>query len=194
MSFDVRDIPLYLLVRASPVRRLQGVEVRIFESEEDADPLFARISDALKLIDEVEPSVLEHLRRDARCLLLTSGPGGHFLHGPRICRVGIESVIRRSTLQLAMLIVHEATHARLWGEGRRFRAEEQGEAERLCVQAEVEFAVKVPNSEAAIASVLQLLETEWWTDSNFKRDKAMLLRNNGCPEWLLRIFGCGEST
>jgi hypothetical protein len=57
------------------------------------------------------------------------------------------------------------------------------------VQAEVEFAVKVPNSEAAIASVLHLLKTEWWTDSNFKRNKAMLLRNMGCPEWLLRIFG-----
>jgi hypothetical protein len=189
MSFAVRDIPLYLLVMASSARRLEGVEVRIFESGDDAKPLFARISEALKLIGEVEPSVLEHLRRDTRCLLLTSGPGGHFLQGPRICRLGIESVIKRPTLQLAMLIVHEATHARLWGEGRRFRPEEQGEAERLCVQAEVEFAAKVPNSEAAIATVLQLLNTEWWTDSNFKRNKAILLRNMGCPEWLLRIFG-----
>lgn len=189
MLFAVRDIPLYLLMKASRARRLEGVEVRIFESEGNAKPLFAKLAEALKLIGEVEPSVLEHLQRDARCLLVTLGPGGHFLQGSRICRLGIESVMKRPSLQLAMLIVHEATHARLWGEGRRFRPEEQGEAEKLCVQAEVEFAARVPNSEAAIASALQLLNTEWWTDSNFKRNKTVLLRNMGCPEWLLRVFG-----
>ena len=87
-----------------------------------------------------------------------------------------------------MMIVHEATHARLWRAGYRYDEANRGRIERICVRAETTFASRIPDSAVAIARTEQLLESQWWTREEHQRRSLVELRTLGCPQWLVRIL------
>ncbi len=100
----------------------------------------------------------------------------------------MDYALRHGTLDLAMMIVHEATHARLWRIGCRYDEPNRERVERICVDAEIAFAAKVPGSEEAVARSRQLLETQWWTHAEHVNRSRRELRALGCPEWLIRLL------
>jgi hypothetical protein len=85
-----------------------------------------------------------------------------------------------------MRIIHESVHAELFRTGSRYAESEREHDERACVQAEIDFASKVPGSDEAIAKVQALLETQWWTPTNLEASEVQEARRLGAPKWLIR--------
>jgi len=121
-------------------------------------------------------------------LLFADVSGGRYLAGLRTCLIGVGYARRVGSLDLALMIVHEATHARLSRAGFRYLGECRERIERICVAAEIAFAQRVPGSEAAVEKARALLESEWWNPQNSAEDTIAELRKRGVPAWVATIL------
>lgn len=181
-----RDVPWILLIWLSQRGEIDGLEVRVSASPVEAREVFAGIAAACKLIARYDARLYGRMRRSVRRILVTEASGGHYLPRLETCRIGLGATRRSSAIELAMLLVHEATHARLWKAGCRYAEKDRARIERMCVDAEVAFAQRVPGSEAAVATARALLDTAWWRAEATSRRSIEELRRLGCPEWVLR--------
>lgn len=79
-----------------------------------------KIDDALAIIANADPRRYQRIARDVRAVLITKAGGPEFV--PQLCAylLGYELVKHATPLGLAFMIVHEATHARLWKPGFRY--------------------------------------------------------------------------
>ncbi len=180
-------------MRWSQTRQIEGMEVRVFENAAVAADVFAKAGDALRLIAINDPNRYARLKRDLRRVLFTFSSGGQYLPRLDTCRIGIQYATRSSALELAMMIVHEATHARLWRAGCQYDGGTRERVERICVDAEIAFASRIHGAEHAIARTRQLLETRWWTHEAHVQRSAEELRALGCPQWFVRLLGFGRT-
>lgn len=142
------------------------------------------IADALRLVQNYEPLVLSEARRDIRLILVTAAPGGEYLEHVRMCRLSLGYTSRASALKLAMMFVHEACHAKIAQEGVRYTADNRENIERRCVDAEIAFAQRVPNSAEAIAGARASLLSEWWDVGKHSDSMIATLRQRGVPRWI----------
>jgi hypothetical protein len=142
----------------------------------------------MSLIDMYDPNTAARIREDVRWLLFTDAPGGSYLAGVRAIRIGIGYARRASELELAMMIVHELTHAALYQQGMRYRSGEREQIEKICVGAEIAFARCVPHSESAIAKAEALLATAWWDAEKAAPDTIRDLVDRGVPGWLAKLI------
>lgn len=181
-------LPWLLLIALSKRRKLHGHEVCVAGSAMEADEVFASVDAALHLIKRYDPALNEQIRSDVQRLLLTEASGGHYLESIRTCRIGIGYAKRRSPLELAMMIIHEATHARLAKAGLRYRGRQREQIERQCVDAEIGFAKRVPGSEEVITRTRRLLESRWWEAQPSSEDTIAELRMRGVPLWLAKAL------
>jgi hypothetical protein len=188
VNFTLRDIPWRLIIRFSHAAIADGIEMRVFAEAGDADVVFSGAADALRLIAGTDPNRYRRIRRDVDRLLFTSASGGRYLPRLRTCCISIDYAMRKSTLDLAMMIVHEATHARLWTLGCRYEEGEREQVERTCVNAEVAFASRIAGAESSIARSRELLESRWWLPEEIARDDLNDLRAHGLPELLVRLL------
>lgn len=188
MKRDLRDLPWLLILRFSPSRVICGIDVRVFESEDDAAAIFAKASNAIDLIAEYDAKSLLRLQRHLKHILFTLASGGQYLPRIEICRISTAYALRTSTLELSMMIVHESTHARLWRIGCRYSENEREYIERKCVEAEIAFASRVPGSNDAIEQAKTLLATQWWTHEAIAQSTSEVLRKLGCPRWVIRLL------
>ena len=84
-----------------------------------------RVASALTLIRELDPSRARRLARDlARVLVAPASEQGLYLHATRTCLIDVDVAggDGATAENLALLLVHEATHARLAALGFRTRA------------------------------------------------------------------------
>lgn len=166
---------------------LCGVEVRVFESQATARVLFQKTRAALELISAVDAVRIHKIRRDLKGILFTSSGGAAFFPHLRICRIGLAYAARVSALELAMTIVHESTHARLFRVGRGYAVHERELVEKVCVHAEVAFARRYPDSGVLIDQSLTRLGMEWWKPEAMVTEERKQLARLGWPEWLVRL-------
>lgn len=157
-------------------------------SKPEADEVFERAALALQLITRTDRKRTLRLKKHVRRILFSRFPGGHYLAGIQACRIGIEYARRVPAIELAMMIVHELTHARLAHAGFDYRGECRERIERLCVKHEILFAEQVTGSADAIRKSVGLLDSKWWDHSASQESTAEELRQRGVPRWLVRFI------
>jgi hypothetical protein len=189
VKLALHDIPWLLIITFSHTSEFEGMEVRVFDDKEIAVEVFSKTVEALRLIAAVDPNRYRRIHKHVVRMLFTSTPGGHYLPRLRTCRLGSDYARRSATVDLAMMIVHEATHARLWDLGYRYNESARERIERICVNAEVAFASRIPGAENSVARAKKYLDNPWWTTEQHVRRSADELRALGCPSWVLRLLG-----
>ncbi len=178
------ELPWLLVIWSAHRRVVEGCDVRVAESGADVDEVFVRVKEALRLIVRYGPRFHARLRRDVKRLLFNDMRGANYIAGLQTCRVGVDY----PPLELAMMIVHEATHARLSKAGFKYVVRCRERIERMCVEAEITFAERVPGSEAAISRVRGMLATQWWTSEHIMDARVKELAERGVPTWLVTIL------
>ncbi|MEJ7809359.1 MAG: hypothetical protein WKG32_02980 [Gemmatimonadaceae bacterium] len=173
-----------LLVWLSNRREVGGVEVCVAGTSMEANSVSHKVEAALRLIAQNDPALAGQICRDVRRLLFTETSGGHYLAGIETCRIGLAYATRVPPIELAMMIVHEATHARLAKGGALYLGEDRGRIEHICVEAEIAFAERIPGSEHAVQKARALLKTEWWDAEKHSERTVSDLRQRGVPEWI----------
>lgn len=167
----IRQVALFpqgaaALLLISLSQRSQVIDFELIDATDDLSPDGAgQISRALELIRDTLPSVYARMRRDvAKIVLLKAG-------APEFWPFGKAIVLKKATVEraelplLAMTLVHEAMHARLWSAGIGYPSKARARIEALCVGAEVRLARELPDGAALEAFALEKLNREWWTES-----------------------------
>lgn len=166
--------------------------------DHEREPVLERLRAALVLIKTHDPLRYHRLTRDLKLIWATP------LHGPRACfyyRLDACSLNPRYVCAewmtpelLAATIVHESTHARLWGIGFRYEEEARPRVEAVCVRRELAFAAKLPHggqvrdrAEEALAHYCTPASLSNAVFAKSYDDYAVEeLRRFGTPEWVIR--------
>jgi hypothetical protein len=184
-----REWPWLIIWKLADRGNVHGIDVRVFDEEGGSiGEVRARIANALELMIERNAVRFHKLRRDLRGVLVTSPSGASFIPHLRVCRLGLSYVLKLSPLELAMALVHESTHARLFRMGCSYDGAERERVERTCIAAEVAFARRFPNSDAEIQRAQALLERRWWENVAQARSAARDLRQLGVPAWVVKMI------
>ena len=146
----------------SRTRTLRGVTVDVVNTRPDIDTehIFARLDDALGIIERHQPWYFRHLVRDFSRIAVRRYPcRGAYFPDERTCLVELTFSVNPefSTSQIASTIVHEAMHARLDRRGVAFTREIAARHERFCRRAEVELGMSVPDGEPIVERALASL-------------------------------------
>lgn len=111
--------------------------------------LAQRVANALGVIARYDARRMARIRRDLRAVLVwpfvMPGTAGQYLDDDAICILNPEMVEKWRAIQTAMIIVHEATHARL--RHCAYVPSSAGRIEQRCKKEEIAFASRLPGSE-----------------------------------------------
>jgi hypothetical protein len=181
------------MARVIRERQLHRLVVDARGNEYDSDigraaVLRVRLGLALELIDDVAPRVGVRLRRDVSAILLWRAGGSAFNTATRTIRLDIGWSMVGAVEDLAIALVHEATHARQRAMGLRTRT--SGEfvrrKEAHAVAETIDFAQHLEAGPWTMPS-LAALETEWWSPEQKAERALKFVEDVGLPVAPVRV-------
>lgn len=184
----LRTLLRWIAILIAEKRVVRGIRVVNMPMHDADEPAFEKVVDVIELIHRHDPARGRRVARDVRYVLVTrtATSGGEYWPNPRCVLVNASNVCRQVPEAIAMIVVHEATHARLWRMGVG-RFPDVGRLEHTCVEAEITFARRVPGTEPLIEGARRKLATKYWEKP---RDAAFetYLTDLGYPRWLRRLL------
>jgi len=108
-------------------------------------------------------------------------------HPLKTYTVDLQVLNRRSTEEVAVAIVHEATHARLCNSKIRTTPDNEARIEALCVAQEMDFASHLPNGAAIVEHARTKLKDPWWGAGVREQRLEDQLVSLGVPRWILSL-------
>jgi hypothetical protein len=130
-----------------------------------SDTARQRLEEALALLEAKLPREHDRLMRDVERVFLLKAGGPEYWPFARAIVFKKETVERAEVPVLAMSLLHEGVHARLWAMGIGYPERLRSRIEQICVRAEVQLARALPDSADLEAFAKEKLEREWWTKS-----------------------------
>lgn len=171
------------------VRCVDGVRVVAFEPVN-----IDRIESALRLIGEHDPIRYRHLVQDLERIWVSVVPGSvaRFRRSDWTCELDEPFVETATPGLIASVIVHEATHARLYRMGFGYEEAIRERVEKICLRRELAFARRFPNESAVQWAEASLHSLPDLSNDGFARRRgedfrAIFLRL-GMPGWLASFF------
>lgn len=162
--------------------------VAMDESKEGVNELFfAKITIALALIDKYDSRRLGQMRRDLSAIWLVRAGGAYFDPATRRCVLSWQNIITGDARSIAMTLVHEAAHARIFGRGvvKTPRAT-AARHEAAAVRQQIAFATLLPDNESLLKYYSTVLQKPWWTPEQMRVRKLEQMRAYGMPDWIVR--------
>lgn len=146
-----------------------------------------RISAALDLVRRTHPIGWVRVQRYlSRILLFDTGSPG-YISFLRAVLFGKAELEKASLEQIALVLTHEATHARLHRLKITPARFTERRIEQACLKRELALARCLPQSDQWIAFVRAKETTEWWSEEDHIRRKTEALENEGAPRFLIRV-------
>lgn len=165
-------------------RVIMGIEISPWFIEERWAPVFfGRTRRALELIERYDPRRLARIRHDVRMIGGTVGHNSKFDPDGRIILLTRSLVLRATAADVAMTIVHEATHARIIDRGIHYFPVNRARIEAACVRQEAAFARRLPGGDALADRGIANLEHAWWTPRRIHESNLDVLRELELPAW-----------
>lgn len=124
------------------------VDPNVPGGEQTIDAIYDRVGASLRMIRELAPLRWRRIQRDVRRIAVFQPPtGGYGEFSPVMRAILLQPayVLDRPEASVALLIVHEATHARLRNRGLRYLPDVRARHERICIRQEIELARKFPD-------------------------------------------------
>ena len=152
------------------------------------------MSDALGVISACDPHRTARIAGDVRGVVVgwVSGADGSYDAATNLVALDFDFVSRDGATpeQLALVIVHEATHARIERAGIRYEAEWRAHIERTCERAELRLAERLPEPHRAwyVGHLRESLKApaQDYSDEAFVEARMAAAHAAGMPEWLVR--------
>ena len=132
---------------SAPVQIIHGLHTRVHSHDGDPTAAFQAVKAACGLIGEVDPRRLRRMKQDlGRVVVCSLRPGlAMYVPATRTCYLRVTAVVGRPTVAVAILLVHEATHARLHHAGvRQWGSRRVRRVEQRCMREELAFADRLP--------------------------------------------------
>lgn len=183
-----------LTCRFSPRRRVLGLTVVVrADRRSDVEPCFAKATEALRLIWQVDRRRFARLRTLVDTIIVFGDPTalGYWRERLRMIELQAAWVAAPATsaAEVACTIVHEAMHARLDRLGFGYREPDRLRIERVCFHAARAFAARLPDGADLAAEHRRRMTTltaEPFSNAARRQALGAVLREMGCPAILLR--------
>ena len=177
------------ILRMSRHRRVLGIELSAYMLRDHYRLVFfGRVQRALELMARYEPRRLARIQRDVRTICGMSGGPNEYHRVGRSIMLSMPTVLASQPAELAMVIVHEATHGRIDNCGIMYFAENRGRIETACVRQETVFARCLPGGDALADASIAKLADPWWSDQDLAEWQSLKLKAEDVPPWLARII------
>ena len=168
-------------------RVIMGIEVSPWFMEERWAPVFfGRAQRALELMERYDPRRLARIRDDVRMIGGMVGPNSKYDPDGRNILLTQSLVLKGTAAEVAMTIVHEATHARIVDRGIHYFPANRARIEAACVRQEAAFARRLPGGDAFAERVIANLEHAWWTPCRIHESNLEVLESLELPAWASR--------
>ena len=165
----------------------------------DQDPAQAntldRLSAALDAVRDVSPRRFQRMQRDVRRVLAAYIPVFALYHsGSATIFVQHELIAEQDAKGIAVLLVHEATHARIAHAGVKLNPQNKLQVERRCYLEQIDFASQLrggaPLVEWSLNGLSALLDVKVAAQGEVALHEQQLLNleEQGAPSWLVRVF------
>lgn len=183
----LKTLFMRLAVASNPRVPLEGLEL-VDLSHDSGNPRTAEcIRSALHILARNSPSALEGVKRRLRRIIITNGDVAYYTDDVRGAVIGGTYLERCGPTELALLIVHEATHARLYRARVRSTWATRERIERICINAELAVARKLPGAEHLVQDIEKKAAKPWWTPSVQGDRLATAATASNAPGWLVRL-------
>jgi hypothetical protein len=188
-----------MLLRVSTSRRVDGLWIG-GSRQREGEAALDRVERALMLIALHDPVRYRRILRDLERIWvhLVVGGGAEFDASLLACKLDERFVLDESTPTevIAAMIVHEATHARLWHYGIPYDAPIRHRIEAICARREIAFANRLPDGALTRDQAQDLLslcaDPSYWSGVAFAErypdGMRSTLRHLGMPEFLVRTL------
>jgi len=166
-----------------------GIPLVSFDDAKDGvnELFFAKVTLALGLIDKYDHRRLSRMRRDLSAIWLVRVGGAYFEVGTRRCVLSWQNVVAGDARSIAMTLVHEATHARIFGRGvMKTPRATAVRHEAAAVRQQITFATLLPDNESLLKYYSTVLQTPWWTPEQMRERELEQLRAYEVPDWVVR--------
>lgn len=178
----------WVWTRVTPSVQVNGLRVYSTSAAKLDSELFGRLRDALALVREKDPSLYNRIRQYIRIVVFapTGGTAEYWYH-MKTCVLDSTYVLHRTTDWIALALVHESTHARLERFGissQRFGA---ARMERICSNAEIQFASLLQDPEHLIGAIDDSFKRVWWTNTQRDIRNARRFEALGWPSWVFEL-------
>jgi hypothetical protein len=166
--------------------------------DDDDKKLLSKVVSAVQLLATHDRRRFNRIRRDLKRVLVYWIPGswGRYFAPLDMCLLDAAFVADSATTHelLAATIVHEATHARLTKCGIGYDPSIQPRVERLCLQAELDFAAKLPNAQGVreVAEASLAAPDSYWSSTEraqgYRQAYMEAVDRLPIPRWLRRLL------
>jgi hypothetical protein len=174
----------------SPRGSAYGIRLVAFNdpSRGQGELFFARVTMALELIERYDPRWILRMRRDFSGIWLGGMPEAPcFDVKARRCVLSWNSVMNGGIVDLALTLIHEATHARIHSRGLTWDPiVSAARHEAAAVRQESAFAARLPATDDLRRTLAKKLDDPWWTPEKMLQRQRAWNREVDLPEWLAR--------
>jgi hypothetical protein len=180
-----RRLLAHVVILLSPRTLVGGFEVSAING--DFTPqLLHQLQATVDLIGTRAPRVLARMQRDVKRILIVASGGPEYWPFADGFILNQRFTTESDVEFIALTMVHESAHARLWRQGIPYTSSLRERIERICVRQELQFAQHLPDSDDYSAYVTRKLSSPWWTDEAVSLRRAHA-REAMWPRWLVRL-------
>ncbi len=195
-----RHLPELLMLRFGKQYSMEGVKLVVPGQDGGrAEILKVKVATALRLIKNHTQKHYERIERFIPNILISGGRPSCavYISDLKLCDISREFALSGSTSahQMAMTLVHEATHGYLESRGVLYAEDQRARIERICVQTEIAFASRLPQADALVTEAQRRLDygPEYWTDVSFFQREVEDFTKAGMPRFFIRLLERAQS-
>ena len=143
--------------------------ITVVDATFGSEPLWfaSRLEESLQLILSVNPQLYGRLRKGILRIVVLSEwrSDAGFVGLDRTC-IFRQSALRSATpTDVAMILVHEATHARFDAAKIPYRHDNAARIEAACIREEMRFAANLPDAERIMSDAIADYSRQWWLNA-----------------------------
>lgn len=172
----------------SPRRTLEltGFDVAL-DPTDLANAAVESLNRGIALLEQVDGLVARRVRRGCSRILVRERAFARYWPLPQAIVLGQSDLAKMSNGEVALLLVHEATHARLASLGLTARRFGLDRIERVCLRRARALAQQFPNPEPWIARIDERLTNRLWNRRAVARRVEEEFSKRGFPGWAARL-------
>jgi hypothetical protein len=184
------------LFRGADKKTIYGIVVGTLAETGDHQIVFDKVEQSLRLIEFYEVRQFVQIQRHIKSIFIFGDPTarGRWHQELQMCELNEEFVRDEDTsvAQIASVIVHEATHARLMRYGFGYEEPKRLRIEHICFSAQRAFARRLPNADELLTEIEETKSyygEAYFSDAGQRDANLEGLRILGVPRWLVWLLG-----
>lgn len=183
----VRRLTAHALVTRSPRIQVGALVIADTVPDDTSGDRLEIVTQAVAALETGHAASYRTLMRYLSLILIVPGGGGSFSSDVNACVLDKQQIAELGRAELAAIIAHEATHARIHRFGIRYTVSRRRRIEEVCTRVQADV-LRAFGELATAETVVARLGTSWWEKEHIAAQKARQLGALKLPPWLVRFL------